>query len=108
MDYNPVLEHSLHQLLRESHHHNIHTSVPHPVSALLGMSKQRRLAGPHAHNRADLVEIAHRFEDYQIIDNGCLPFPFIWKLASHKLSLFFFVANAILKVGVVFVCLIEN
>ena len=60
MDYNPVLEHSLHQLLRESHHQNIHTAMPHPVTALLGMSKQRRLAGPHAHSRSELVEMARR------------------------------------------------
>lgn len=44
-DHDHVLEHSLHQLLREVHHKNTHHPFPHPASAPLGPSKKRYLAG---------------------------------------------------------------
>lgn len=44
-DHDHVLEHSLHQLLREVHHKNTHHPFPHPSSAPLGPSKKRYLAG---------------------------------------------------------------
>ncbi|XP_074660283.1 mediator of RNA polymerase II transcription subunit 17-like [Tubulanus polymorphus] len=56
-DHNHVLEHSLHQLLREVHYKNIHHPMPHPVTATLGVSKRRRLAGPCALSRQELVEM---------------------------------------------------
>ena len=59
-DQNPVLEHSLHQLLREMHYKNIHHPMPHPVTAMLGMSKRRRLAGPQAADRKSLLEMTER------------------------------------------------
>ncbi len=59
-DHNHVLEHSLHQLLREVHFKNVYHPMPHPVTAILGMSKRRRLAGPHGYNRAELLEMTQR------------------------------------------------
>ncbi|KFM59411.1 Mediator of RNA polymerase II transcription subunit 17, partial [Stegodyphus mimosarum] len=47
-EHKPVLEHSLHQLLRELHYNAIHHPMPHPVTSALGISKRRRLAGPQA------------------------------------------------------------
>ena len=58
LDHNHVLEHSLHQLLREMHHKNIHYPPPHPVTAMIGVSKKRRLAGPSAMSRRELLEMA--------------------------------------------------
>lgn len=40
-DHDHVLEHSLHQLLREVHHKNTHHPFPHPASGPLGPSKKR-------------------------------------------------------------------
>ncbi|XP_060062888.1 mediator of RNA polymerase II transcription subunit 17-like [Ylistrum balloti] len=57
LDHNHVLEHSLHQLLRELHYKNIHFSPPHPVTAVIGISKKRRLAGPNALSRSELTEM---------------------------------------------------
>lgn len=57
-DHNHVLEHSLHQLLREIHHKTSFHPMPHPVTALLGMSKRRCLAGPHAFSRTELLDMA--------------------------------------------------
>lgn len=56
-DHDHVLEHSLHQLLREYHHKNIHYPFPHPASAPLGPSKKRMLAGPTATDRYELLEM---------------------------------------------------
>ncbi|XP_053694801.1 mediator of RNA polymerase II transcription subunit 17 [Sabethes cyaneus] len=56
-DHDHVLEHSLHQLLREFHHKNTHHPFPHPASAPLGPSKKRMLAGPFAYDRYDLLEM---------------------------------------------------
>ena len=59
-DHNHVLEHSLHQMLRELHHRNSNIHVPRPVTALLGMSKKRRMAGPHGLTRKELMELNKR------------------------------------------------
>ncbi|XP_014244593.1 mediator of RNA polymerase II transcription subunit 17 [Cimex lectularius] len=56
-EHDHVLEHSLHQLLREVHHKNRHHPFPHPSSAPLGPSKRRALAGPTAADRHYLIEM---------------------------------------------------
>ncbi|XP_014675300.1 PREDICTED: mediator of RNA polymerase II transcription subunit 17-like isoform X2 [Priapulus caudatus] len=56
-EHNHILEHSLHQLLREMHTANISLPMPHPSTAMLGASKRRRLAGPHAFSRASLLQL---------------------------------------------------
>lgn len=56
-DHDHVLEHSLHQLLREVHHKNTHHPFPHPSSGPLGPSKKRMLAGPMAFDRFELLEM---------------------------------------------------
>ncbi|XP_043271278.1 mediator of RNA polymerase II transcription subunit 17 [Venturia canescens] len=56
-DHDHVLEHSLHQLLREVHHKNTHHPFPHPSSGPLGPSKRRCLAGPTAADRYELIEM---------------------------------------------------
>ncbi|XP_055389392.1 mediator of RNA polymerase II transcription subunit 17 [Condylostylus longicornis] len=56
-DHDHVLEHSLHQLLREVHHKNSHHPFPHPASGPLGPSKRRMLAGPMAADRQELLEM---------------------------------------------------
>ncbi|KAL4237228.1 Mediator of RNA polymerase II transcription subunit 17 [Mactra antiquata] len=58
VEHNHVLEHSLHQLLREVHHKTLHLDPPHPVTATFGMTKRRRLAGPSGMSRADLKEMS--------------------------------------------------
>ncbi|XP_057367018.1 mediator of RNA polymerase II transcription subunit 17-like [Daphnia carinata] len=55
VDHNYILEHSLHQLLRQVHLNNVGQPVPHPSSAPLGPTKRRRLAGPHAYDRDELL-----------------------------------------------------
>ncbi|XP_064602263.1 mediator of RNA polymerase II transcription subunit 17-like [Liolophura sinensis] len=57
LEHNHVLEHSLHQLLREYHRKSSYFPMPHPATAILGMSKRRRLAGPEAAGKQDLVEM---------------------------------------------------
>ncbi|KAI8784768.1 Mediator of RNA polymerase II transcription subunit 17 [Biomphalaria glabrata] len=57
LEHNHVLEHSLHQLLREVHDRNLKCSAPHPVNAMLGMTRKRRLAGPRAMSRQELMEM---------------------------------------------------
>lgn len=57
LDHNHVLEHSLHQLLRELHHKNVHFPPPHPVTAMIGVSKKRRLAGSTAMSKRELLEM---------------------------------------------------
>lgn len=52
----PVLEHSLHQLLRELHHNALHHPMPHPTTATLGISRKRYLAGPEAYDRQTIAE----------------------------------------------------
>lgn len=56
-DHDHVLEHSLHQLLRDVHFKNTHHPFPHPASGPLGPSKKRMLAGPMAADRYELVEM---------------------------------------------------
>ncbi|ALC46485.1 MED17 [Drosophila busckii] len=56
-DHDHVLEHSLHQLLREVHYKNSHHPFPHPASAPLGPSKKRMIAGPTAADRDSLLEM---------------------------------------------------
>jgi mediator of RNA polymerase II transcription subunit 17 len=58
LEHNHVLEHSLHQLLHEMHFRNITIHPPHPTNATYGMTKRRRLAGPTATNREELVNMA--------------------------------------------------
>lgn len=56
-EHDHVLEHSLHQLLREVHHKNTHHPFPHPATGPLGPSKKRMLAGPMAADRYELLEM---------------------------------------------------
>jgi mediator of RNA polymerase II transcription subunit 17 len=56
-DHDHVLEHSLHQLLREVHYKNTHHPFPHPASGPLGPSKKTGLAGPMAFDRYELIEM---------------------------------------------------
>ncbi|KAL7729587.1 hypothetical protein ACLKA6_007871 [Drosophila palustris] len=56
-DHDHVLEHSLHQLLREVHYKNSHHPFPHPASAPLGPSKKRMVAGPTAADREALLDM---------------------------------------------------
>uniref|UniRef100_A0A6B2EPP0 Mediator of RNA polymerase II transcription subunit 17 n=1 Tax=Phlebotomus kandelakii TaxID=1109342 RepID=A0A6B2EPP0_9DIPT len=56
-DHDHVLEHSLHQLLREVHYKNTHHPFPHPASGPLGPSKKRMMAGPTAADRYELLEM---------------------------------------------------
>lgn len=56
-DHDHVLEHSLHQLLREMHYKNTHHPFPHPASGPLGPSKKRMVAGPMATDRTELLEM---------------------------------------------------
>ncbi|XP_054722462.1 mediator of RNA polymerase II transcription subunit 17-like, partial [Uloborus diversus] len=60
-EHKPVLEHSLHQLLRELHYKAIHHPMPHPTTSTLGISKRRRLAGPEASD----LETIRRSIDYE-------------------------------------------
>ena len=59
-NHDHVLEHSLHQLLRETHHKNTHHPFPHPSSGPLGPSKKRYLAGPNAADRYELLQMAKK------------------------------------------------
>lgn len=56
-DHDLVLEHSLHQLLRDVHYKNTHHPFPHPASGPLGPSKKRMIAGPNAADRYELLEM---------------------------------------------------
>uniref|UniRef100_T1KJK3 Mediator of RNA polymerase II transcription subunit 17 n=2 Tax=Tetranychus urticae TaxID=32264 RepID=T1KJK3_TETUR len=51
-----VLEHTLHQLLREIHYNALHHPMPHPTTATLGLSRLRYFAGPEAYDRHVLTE----------------------------------------------------
>ncbi|CAB4069617.1 MED17 [Lepeophtheirus salmonis] len=58
-DHSHVLEHSLHQLLRQTHARNINPEGPSLSSAPVGVSKKkRRIAGPSACDRQSLLEMA--------------------------------------------------
>ena len=60
VDHNYILEHSLHQLLRQVHLNNVGQPAPHPSSAPLGPTKRRRLAGPQAYDRHELLLMTKR------------------------------------------------
>jgi mediator of RNA polymerase II transcription subunit 17 len=60
LDHNQVLEHSLHQLLREVHRSNACIPLPHPASAPIGISRKRRLAGPFAYDRQVLLAMTKK------------------------------------------------
>jgi mediator of RNA polymerase II transcription subunit 17 len=55
-NHNHVLEHSLHQLLRETHYKALHQPMPHPVTATLGINRKRYFAGPEAIDKQTLIE----------------------------------------------------
>jgi len=57
-DHSHVLEHSLYQLLRSQHQRNIDPDQVGLSTAPVGISKRRRLAGPAAASRKDLLEMA--------------------------------------------------
>ncbi|KAL5008035.1 hypothetical protein ScPMuIL_013616 [Solemya velum] len=57
LEHNHVLEHSLHQLLREVHYKAINHPPPHPVIGTLGVSKRRRMAGPSGMSRSELQQM---------------------------------------------------
>lgn len=58
-DHDHVLEHSLHQLLREIHYNNTHQPLPYLTTAVAAKTpaKKRIIAGPMAADRADLLEM---------------------------------------------------
>lgn len=60
-NHDHVLEHSLHQLLREVHHKNTHHPFPHPSSGPLGPSTKRYLAGPNAADRYELLSLTKKY-----------------------------------------------
>ncbi|CAL8111497.1 unnamed protein product [Orchesella dallaii] len=60
LDHNHVLEHSLHQLLREVHRTNSHIPLPHPATAPIGISRKRRLGGPCAYDRQTLLNMTKK------------------------------------------------
>lgn len=60
LDQNHVLEHSLHQLLRDVHRQNCVIPMPHPASGQVGVSKKRRLAGPLAYDRSSLTLMSNK------------------------------------------------
>ena len=57
-DHSHVLEHSLHQLLRLAHQKNINPDHAGLSTAPVGIPKRRRLAGPNAASRRELLEMA--------------------------------------------------
>lgn len=57
-DHSHVLEHSLHQLLRLAHQRNINPDHAGLSTAPVGIPKRRRLAGPGAASRKELLEMA--------------------------------------------------
>lgn len=56
--HKPVLEHSLHQLLREMHHNTLYHPMPHPTTATLGISHKRYLAGPEAYDKQAIADLS--------------------------------------------------
>ncbi|CAN0089065.1 mediator of RNA polymerase II transcription subunit 17 [Lampetra fluviatilis] len=54
-DHLYVLEHNLHQLMREFHKQNLNVAtMPHPSTAQFGLTKRMRLAGPSAYDKTEL------------------------------------------------------
>jgi len=60
MDQNHVLEHSLHQLLRDMHRSNACVTLPHPATAPIGIPRKRRHAGPAALDRHTLLQMTKK------------------------------------------------
>lgn len=56
-DHDHVLEHSLHQLLRDVHYKNTHHPLPHHFGGPPNPTKKRMLAGPMASDRYELLEM---------------------------------------------------
>lgn len=56
-EHNHVLEHSLHQLLREIQHKNANHPFPHPACGPMGTTLKRLVAGPRAADRYELIEM---------------------------------------------------
>jgi len=56
-EHSPVLEHSLHQLLRQMHQRNMNPDHGGLSSAPVGIVKRRRLAGPQAADRRTLLQV---------------------------------------------------
>lgn len=59
-DHNHVLEHSLHQLLREVHYRNTHQSSHHILSKPYDPNKRRVVAGPTSMDRFEFLEMSKR------------------------------------------------
>ncbi|XP_071962267.1 mediator of RNA polymerase II transcription subunit 17-like [Antedon mediterranea] len=55
-DQNTSLEHSLHQMLKALHISNQYTATPHPVTMSHVVSKKRRLAGPTASTKKEVMD----------------------------------------------------
>lgn len=53
----PALQLALHQLLREQQYQNLHKDPPHPVTGSIGPTKRRRIAGPSAASREELINM---------------------------------------------------
>ncbi|XP_067942006.1 mediator of RNA polymerase II transcription subunit 17-like isoform X2 [Watersipora subatra] len=53
----PALQLALHELLREQHYLNLHKDPPHPVTGSVGPTKRRRIAGPSAASREELMSM---------------------------------------------------
>lgn len=57
-DHSHVLEHSLHQMLRKAHFRNLNPESGGLSSSPVGVSKRRRIAGPRAADRRNLLKMA--------------------------------------------------
>lgn len=55
-EHRQVLEHSLHQMLRDIHYQTLHQPIPHPATATLGVSRKRYFAGPECTDRQTLID----------------------------------------------------
>ena len=55
-EHRRVLEHSLHQMLRDIHYQTLHQPIPHPATATLGVSRKRYFAGPECTDRQTLTD----------------------------------------------------
>lgn len=56
-EHNHVLEHTLHQLLRQVHQRNMNPDHGGLSSAPVGIPKRRRQAGPQAADRRTLLQV---------------------------------------------------
>lgn len=53
---NPVLEHTMYQLLHRIHYRNMHHSLPHPTSSTLAINPVKYFAGPKAFTKKTLAK----------------------------------------------------